>query len=125
MPHKVTYTHDAGVVTEYEGEVTGDEVIEIHRGIVDDPSFELLRYYISDGTGRTRAAVSADQARVMAGISKSASKLNPNLLVAMVRPEDVDFGMSRMYQSLLEDSDFRIGVFRTRAEAGDWVASLL
>ena len=91
----------------------------------DDPGFESLRYYISDGTGRTRSGVSGDQARLMAGISKIASKLNPNLLLAVVRPKDVHFGMSRMYQSLLGDSGFRTAVFRTRSEADDWIASSL
>ncbi len=58
-------------------------------------------------------------------MSRDASRLNPNLLIGFVSPGDFVYGMSRMLQSLSEDTAFRMQVFRDRASAEEWIRAEL
>lgn len=49
------------------------------------------------------------------------ANVSPDARIAIVAPDPLAFGMSRMYQSLTDDYLPNLRVFRSRAEAEGWV----
>ena len=47
--------------------------------------------------------------------------MNPNMLIAVVAGSDLMFGLGRMWQTLVDDSSFKAGVFRSLEEANSWI----
>jgi len=58
--------------------------------------------------------------RALANLTKQRLALCPGLLLAVVAPGDLLFGLSRMWQANL-DEECRAMVFRTRTEAQAWI----
>ena len=55
----------------------------------------------------------------------NASKQNSCIIIAFIAPNDLVFGMSRMYESYSYESGFKIKVFREKEAGESWVQSLL
>ena len=47
------------------------------------------------------------------------------MLLALVSPKNVEYGMSRMYQIISDDKGFKTMVFRSRSEADEWISKEL
>ncbi len=121
MPIKVEYTENgAGVVFYHEGTVTGEELIETISKILQDSRFENLKYLIGDRTNCTKFLPDTNHFVTIAALMTRESSRNPGMLVALVSPKTIEFGMSRMYQ-VLEDSLFNTEVFRDRSSADKWI----
>lgn len=66
--------------------------------------------------------LSFDDISKMAEQRKSLAKSMGNIKIAIVGTRDIVFGVSRMYQSLLDnEKNIAIQVFRTRKEAETWL----
>lgn len=49
------------------------------------------------------------------------AEVNPDALVAVVAPNDLEFGLSRMWQILSDETPWEIRVFRGGEEARMWI----
>lgn len=58
-------------------------------------------------------------------MSEVAAYKSLNLVMALVSPKDLEFGMSRMYEMMTEDTDFETFVCRIRGEAEKWISNKL
>jgi hypothetical protein len=86
--------------------------------LLSDPDFEPTYSQISDFTQVTEVALSNDEIRSFAEFTV----FSPQSRRAIIAPEDVKFGMARMFATLRElRGEKGIGVFRTLEEALDWV----
>ena len=83
------------------------------------------KYQILDFSQCTDFELSSDDINSLSQLAINASKINPNVIMAIVAPTDLVFGMSRVYEVYAEESGFKIKVFRNKSEAESWVESLL
>ena len=49
---------------------------------------------------------------------------SPNMILAIVAGQDIQFGLSRMWEAYVERVGWQTAVFRTRAEAELWLQKL-
>ncbi len=122
MPIRVEYTENgAGVVFYHEGTVTGEELIETISKTLQDSRYEKLKYLIGDRTNCTKFLPDRNHFITIAALMTRESSRNSGMLVALVSPKTIEFGMSRMYQVFEEDSLFKTEVFRDRSSADKWI----
>ncbi len=122
MPVRIEYTKDGiGVVLYHEGVVSGDELINAITEVYKDERYPGLKYWIGDRTGCTEFQPDTNCLQRIAELNRKESIRNPGLLLALVASKDVQFGMSRMFQVLAEESSFITNVFRDRKTAEDWI----
>ncbi|HUS19479.1 MAG TPA: hypothetical protein VMZ25_07495 [Terriglobales bacterium] len=109
-----------------EGDVTGSDFTEATRELLrwDDARLRKLAAGLVDQTNA--AAFNVEPARVQALVDldiQLAQKVRRGLLVAVAAPGDLQYGMSRMWQSLADVTGFEIMVFRNHALAMTWLRS--
>ena len=51
----------------------------------------------------------------------TAAKINPDVIVALISTTDMQFGISRMYHSLVGDKGFLTEIFKDRKNAEEWI----
>jgi hypothetical protein len=122
MPVRIKFANDGiGVVLYHEGVVTGEELINAISNVYNDERYLKLKYWIGDRTGCTEFLPDANCLKKIAGINKKESIRNPGILLALVAPKDLEFGMSRMFQVFAEKTAFRTEVFRDKDTAEEWI----
>jgi hypothetical protein len=127
MPIRVSYI-DGGINFEVVafGIVTGDDFIRANREIYSSPRKLLqLKFKIVDQTECTDYRVSGSDVRMMANQEREASILNRDLIIAVVSRTDLQYGISRMWQSYLDGTGLATAIFRDRESADVWVAGKL
>lgn len=126
MPVNVVFTKDeTGVILYHEGTVTGEELINAVTRVFADERFPQLKYWIGDRTNCSNFTPDSDCIKRIVELSKKESIRNPGMLLALVAPKDVEFGMSRMFQTYAEGTLFHTEVFRDRAAADYWLQQSL
>ncbi len=122
MPIQLKFV-DNGIGVEFvsQGIVTGTDIIEANKEVYSNKNFSNQRYQIIDRTKCKEFRVSAEEIRIIAGQDLAAAEINPNFIVALISTSDLQYGMSRMYQSYIGDNGFRVEIFRDRKSAEKWV----
>lgn len=111
-----------GCILVGEGALTGPEVISgVEKRFADDEVTRNYLYSLSDYTRVTRSQMTSREVQQVAQIDMRMVPLLPDLVLAIVAPEDLMFGLSRMFKVHAEETGWRIGVFRTMAEAHAWI----
>ncbi len=122
MPIEIQYSDDRKGVDFYAvGYVTGKEIIECGKEIFKEKGFSSLRYWIVDRSRCTEYEVTADEVRLIAELDKRAAKENPNMITAIISETDLQYGMSRMYETFVGESGFKTKLFRDRDTAEKWI----
>jgi hypothetical protein len=83
-----------------------------------------VEYFISDFTGVTDLSASPAEIRELSSAEIRSAPFIPNLIMAVVAPSDLTYGMARMWQVFAQKTGWSLGVFRTRPEADAWVQEL-
>jgi hypothetical protein len=126
MALDIEFTSDGmGVILDHSGDVDGHELINAIRAIHENEKFKSVNYWISDRTKCSSYNVDSDQVASIAKQTKLARTKNPSLLVALVSPSALQFGISRMLQSLTDKEFTTTLVCDTRAKAVAWIESNL
>ncbi len=122
MAIEIQYIDDGiGIEIIATGVVTGEEIIEAHKEIYSKTNLKKQKYQIIDRTHCEEYQVSSAEVQRIADIDNTAAKTNPNIIMALISPTDVQFGMSRMWEAFIGDSTFVTQVFRDRKRADEWV----
>jgi hypothetical protein len=122
MPVRIEFTKDGmGVVLYHEDVVTGDELFNTISSVYNDDKYLTLKYWIGDRTGCTEFLPDANYFKKIAELNKKESLRNPEMLLALIAPTDLQFGMSRMFEVFADESLFRTKVFRDRNTAEKWI----
>ncbi len=118
-----------GLVRKLRGHVTSKELISSIAGFVaSDEDVRRVRYTVFDSSEvESMDDVSSEDIRAIAEVNKRTAQVNPNVLVAHISPKDVVYGLSRMWQMLLEVTDvpWKTQVFRSREEVASWLKESL
>ena len=103
------------------GIVTGEEVIEAHKEIYNKGNLRKQKYQIIDRSHCTEYQITSEEVEKIAGIDNKASEVNPNIIIALISPTSLQFGMSRMWQAYIEDDRFVTKIFQDRKSADEWI----
>jgi len=121
----ITYridTEKAIIRTQNIGDVTLGEVSSFFQDLARDPDCPDRVSVLFDLTKQTWVPRSDDLRAATSKISNIRGMVQFEAC-AIVASTDVLFGMSRMFQVFAEDSFREVGVFRSSADAEEWLAN--
>jgi len=125
MPVEVIDTANGlGVIVVGSGTVTADELL---RGdeLAYQPEAKLskLKYMLNDYRAATFTNVTEEDLLKSIKNDTEAAKINPDIAVAVVAEEDLIFGMSRVWETLVDVHEVQFKTFTTRSlkEAKAWI----
>ncbi len=123
---------DGAVILTYLGKVTDAEFQQcmkekffLSKEILSPEKVEALRYSISDCSGVTGFDVSIDTMKRNARLSRAVIETNPTVLMAVVAPNNQEFGMGRLWQAYMGNQGESAKIFRTKEEANNWIVQTL
>src|SRR5687767_8376766 len=120
MAFEATYLA-SGAELRFSGVVTGDEILEAKREFFAHEFPDEARYVICDFTAAVRFEIPSDAVTRIVEQDRDAMDDHPHLLEAVIAPQPVAFGLSRMWQMKVDEVRPHTGVVRTRAEAIRWL----
>jgi hypothetical protein len=123
MPIEVEVLQDGmGLLLICRGNIPGKEKIEIMDRLLASPeSVNRLRYIVIDQADAV-LDLSTQDLRILAVQGKCLAKLTPaGVVVAIIAPRAVDYGMARMWQVLVEETGWETRVFRSFDDADSWL----
>ena len=113
---------DRVIVFAHVGEVSDVEMVETYRRLYADPNFPFDYLKIVDLRRSASRQRDAGCFRTLAGIVRKAYRGRPERsIVAILAPEDIVFGLSRMYGGVTDESVERVQVFREIGPATEWL----
>jgi len=118
MPYLISYQTDGGVLTTYSGIVTDNDMfccIKERTSSHDD--LEKYRYFLSDFTDVDKFDVSSGAIKTIADLTVQASMVNESLIIVVIVPTDLEYGMARMWSAYSDESNLRLYMARTKEEA--------
>jgi hypothetical protein len=106
---------------------SGRDLLEENRIMFFEQTslFRRCRFWLADFTNSDLAEVSGEDIRALRAIAAEAAALCPELAVAIVAPEDLQFALGRMWSTLTEGTGWRTSAFRSSADACRWLADIL
>ena len=122
MPVDVIFSEDgkrADVL--YIGFVTGKEIFEACNVVYEPERLATLQVMLGDASLATGADLTTREIRLMSHQDSLAFELNPHLAIASLVSSDLVYGLARMWESYLVDSQFKVNIFRDRDEAERWL----
>ena len=124
MPYEIKDC-DGGIgnIIEGRGIVTNQEFIDFFKRHLtqDKDKFSKYRYSLIDYTAVTKVDVGSESIEFIADFCIAASKVNPDPILAFAAEDDLIFGLSRMYESFVYQTDWEIRVFRSKKDAMEWI----
>jgi hypothetical protein len=105
------------VIIAADGVLTGAELLAEQRHLASEPQFQRDFSQLFDLTRVTEAQVSAEDIRAMA----STTAFGPAARRALIVAEPLLYGLSRMFQLMLDDRGGTLRIFTDRSEAEAWL----
>ena len=124
MPYSFRFTDDGrGIVHTGSGTVTGDDIVACHLARNrEGPRLTGQEYGLTDFHQVTTLSLTMQDIQNIVAVDHAAVPLVGRAIsVAIVAPSDLSYGMSRMWEALVEQFGWATHVFRTRAEAVAWL----
>jgi len=112
-----------GVILLFRGIVSDQEYLEsLKRHLTqDNERFKKYRYSLTDLSAITEVNITNETIEHVASLCVEASKINPDPLVAFFANNDTFYGLSRMFETLVVDTNWETMAFRSRNEAVGWI----
>jgi len=107
-----------------KGVVTVDDFVEANTIVYSELDPEISRYQIVDTTEAKEIQLPAGAIERLARQDIAAAQSLEGVAIAVVAPRDLDFGLSRMWQALVDTPGVSSAVFRDFPSAEDWILSL-
>ncbi len=121
MPISVLWLEEHhGVQFTGSGLLTGEECLRANRQVIKDSRLATLRFQIVDLSAVEHYEISAAESRDLATMDIQAAAIASGVRVAMICPDDLVFGMSRLYAGHTSPN-WQVEVFRQREEAIEWL----
>jgi len=126
MPVQIEYIDGgAGVLWTGTGVVTGRELHDANAEIYSDDHVFDQRYQLVNLVNVERFDVTPEDIREIAAQDRAGAAKNPHIIVAVAGESDLVFGLSRMWEAHVDKSPLKTCVFRTVAEAREWIDTAL
>jgi hypothetical protein len=105
------------------GELTGAEMIAPKHELLAQPErVRALRFAIVSLIDVTRFEITTQQVHEIAALDRKIGEITPAVAVVVIAPRTHDFGMARMWETILDVPGWSSAVVRTRQEADAWLA---
>lgn len=97
-----------------KGQVPGALLVEAHRLIAERhlDAFCQARYWFSNHSALDAALLEHSHARKVATLSSRLAASHPHLIIGSLVPGDLEFGMTRTWQALAEQTGWQVGIHR-------------
>ena len=123
MAIAVSLTADGiGAVYTSSGVLTGQDLLDadsrLHEELKRNPE---IRYLLVDHSAISEEKIDTDSLRLLARRSGDQLELITEGLVAVVAPNDVMFGLSRMWALMADQPELDTHIARSRDEATAWL----
>ncbi len=111
-----------GFVCKFSGEVTLDEVMNVHKEFFSDPRSDNASYLIFDTLDIKKSFLTEEDAKFFAAFDSAGSKSVRNARVAIIANSGEILAHSQNYASKLRDfsSSWFVRVFTDSKEAEEW-----
>lgn len=122
MPIEHRIAHGQYILFNVTGVATGAEIMRANQWLYTEfPDSDLARFQIWDFSTATQIVVDVEKIQAMAGQDKQAAQALSQLVVACVAPDDLIYGLSRMWQAFADDEAIDAHVFRDSKSAEVWM----
>lgn len=125
MPIKVKYLDNGiGFIFIGEGLITGDDIINSNKIIFSHRErMKKYKYGLVDYSNIAQFNVSSSEIEIIASQDKKASNYIPDGVLAVIAQKDLEFGVSRMWAMIVENSgvQWETMVFRSRQDGEAWI----
>ena len=91
----------------------------------DSEKFKKSRYCLSDFTEVAKVDVPSSDIELVARLCKDAAVVNPEAVVASVAEKDIAFGLSMMWEILIDETNWEVMVFRKGGDAEAWIKEIV
>ncbi len=126
MGYEIKYIDDGeGIELRFTGKLTLKDFLEAYQEIYNEQNIYRQRYQIGEFTDVASIDLSIEDIAMIARLDIEASAKNPNIIIANIGKSDLEFGLSRMWETFADDCLFEIEVFRNRKDAIKWIQSKL
>ena len=127
MPAETCYVDEGKGAHKFcRGIVTSAEILAMARQqAADVEATRKLKYFLYDMTEVTDLQISAETITRMVEVNRMTADHSCGALGAIVAPNPLAYGMSRMWQSSAGGIGWKVQVFHTRAEAIAWLRTEL
>ncbi|MCW9047284.1 MAG: hypothetical protein OQK46_04325 [Gammaproteobacteria bacterium] len=103
------------------GIVYGRDIIQSHQKIYHEKHLKKQKYHIIDKSKCTEYDVTAKDIEMIAELDKKASKINPNIIIAVIESESLQFSLTGVWQAYVKNYIFKTETFQSREQAIDWI----
>jgi hypothetical protein len=111
-----------GILFAGRGELNARAIIDAKRGLLADADrVRRLTFAIVSLLEVTNFNITVAEIRELAGVDEQIATLAPRVSVAIVAPSDHDFGVARMWESIVDIPGWLTMVFRALPEAQAWL----
>ena len=122
MAVRINYLHNGiGIEIIASGIVTGEEIIKAQEETYNEENLQKQKYQIIDRTHCTKYQVSSEEIERISDIDNRASEVNLYIIIAVVSPTPLQFGMTRMWQAYIKEDRFVTKIFTDRKSADEWI----
>lgn len=104
-----------------EGVVDDEQLLDYYRQALEDERFSGVTRELVDGRGITEMRITADGQHRLVGLLQGYAETLKGLAVALAAPQDVVFGMFRMWELRADELSLRARAFRGQEEAQEWL----
>jgi len=111
-----------GVEIKASGIVYGKDIINAHKEIYNEEHLIKQKYHIIDKSKCTEYDVSSDDIKFMASLDRAASLKNPQIIIAIIESEVLEFSLSSLWQAHVDDFIFKTKTFTDREHAMSWIS---
>ena len=124
MPISIEGRQDgAGVIYHCQGDMTIDDFFQAGIAFLAFPEeIKKWRYAIIDLTSVGTMKINSDDIRTVVEQNKRIAALAiPGAILAVASPKDLGYGLSRIWEVLMEQIGWETMTFRSRPEADAWI----
>lgn len=124
MPILIKYTDDKGVVFKGEGIVTYDDLRRANDIIyANDEKIRSIAYQLIDLSAVDGIDLSNDELERIGQQDQNAFNINPEMRIAVIGPEDLTFGLARVWEVFACElgGQRACEIFRDEATAKAWL----
>jgi len=124
MPIEIRDTDNSiGNIIKGLSDVTSEEYITamVNHLSQDNEKLKRYRYSLSDYTKVDKVGVSSAAINYVANLCKKAAAVNRDIIIGIAAEKDIAFGLSRMWELLSAETGWETMVFRTKADAENWI----
>ena len=112
------------IVFQATSTVTGAEIIAANEWLYTEPqNEEAAKFQLWDFSATTQIVVDIGMIEKMASQDKQAAQTISRIVAALVAPEDLIYGLSRMWQAFADDEAIQSQIFRDFHSAEVWLRS--